>query len=604
MTEADGGDVEQVTFPRRAVLLSVAASAVGLVACRENPSAGGGASPSVSVSGSASASAIDAGAISPSTFAEAEKIALVENTPAARALLVADAGALHDRVRALRDHPLASSLVPASVFDPHAMTAPAAARTHASIRATRVSAVAPPKDDDDIAFAPLTVLGEWLRTKTITSTKLTEIHLDRLRRFGPKLECVVTLTPELAMQQAKAADAAIAKGQWRGLLHGVTWGAKDLLDTAGIATTWGAAPFRARVPTTDATVVKRLADAGAVLVAKLSMGELAKDDVWFGGKTRNPWNTDEGSRGSSAGSGAAVAAGLCAFAMGSETMGSIVAPSTRCGVAGLRPTFGRVSRTGAMTLCWSMDKLGPMARTVEDTMHVLAAIAGPDGVDFGARAAPLAFDAGASLALVKIGYVAASFEHADATDVDRAALAAAKRIGLALVPIELPKLPYDSLNHILQAECAASFEDLVRDGRVNELREQHKDAWPNFLREARFLSAVDLVRAERLRREVMRVMAELFAHVDAILHPCLVDPTTLVSNLTGHPSLTLRAGFLDSQGRGFEGDDTTPPLSGAKRSVPQGVTLTGRLFDEGTLVRIGMALESELGVWSKRPTLA
>src|SRR6202795_3061017 len=292
-----------------------------------------------------------------------------------------------------------------------------------------------PARDEDIAFAPVWKLSRWIETRKITSERLTKIYLERLERFNGKLRCVITLTRELALAQAKKADAEIAAGQYRGPLHGIPWGAKDLLDTAGIPTTWGAEPFRDRVPKKDAAVVKRLHDAGAVLVAKLSLGALALNDIWFGGQTMNPWLLEEGSSGSSAGPGAATAAGLVGFAIGSETGGSIVAPSMRCGITGLRPTFGRVPRTRAMTLCWSLDKLGPMARSVEDTLLVLNAITGPDGKDVSSVPSKLAFDATAPITALKVGYFPAWMKEAPATDVDRVALAAISKLGMT--PVEV-----------------------------------------------------------------------------------------------------------------------------------------------------------------------
>src|SRR5664279_4878786 len=402
-----------------------------------------------------------------------------------------------------------------------------------------------PARDEDIAFAPLTSLSRWVESRQITSERLTGIYLARLDKFNPQLRCVITLTPDHALEQAKAADAEIAAGKYRGPLHGIPWGGKDLLDTAGIATTYGAEPFRNRIPTVDAAVVKRLNDAGAVLVAKLSMGALALNDIWFGGQTMNPWLPEEGSSGSSAGPGSATSAGLVGFSIGSETGGSIVSPSMRCGITGLRPTYGRVPRTGAMTLCWSLDKLGPMARSVEDTLLVLAAISGPDAGDVNSVPSKLDFDAAASVAGLRVGYFPAWMKDSPATDVDRAALETVKKLGMVPVEVTLPDWPYDSLDIILFAEAAAAFEELTLSKGLDQLKMQVPDAWPNTFRQSRFLSAVDFVQADRLRRKVAVEMGRIFSQVDLLLVPSLRDEMLTITNFTGHPSLTLRAGFVE-----------------------------------------------------------
>jgi Asp-tRNA(Asn)/Glu-tRNA(Gln) amidotransferase A subunit family amidase len=412
------------------------------------------------------------------------------------------------------------------------------------------------------------------------------------------------LTKELALAQAKRADAEIAAGRYRGPLHGIPWGAKDLLDTAGIPTTYGAEPFRDRIPSTDATVVERLHAAGAVLVAKLSMGALALNDIWFGGETMNPWLLEEGSSGSSAGPGAATAAGLVSFSMGSETGGSIISPSMRCGLTGLRPTFGRVPRTGAMTLCWSLDKLGPMTRGVEDSLLVLNAITGPDGHDVSCVPSKLDFDAKVKMKGRRIGYIPAWMKESPATDVDRAALETIKKLGMIPVPVELPDWPYGSLNVILFAEAAAAFEEITLDRRIDTLKMQVPDAWPNLFRQSRFLSAVDFVQADRLRRKVAMEMGRIMAEVDILLVPSLRDEILNITNATGHPSLTIRAGFVEvSEARSDWAPDPARPLAkfSPPRRVPDGVTLIGRLFDEGTLGQAGIALEQAFAVTAERP---
>ena len=382
-------------------------------------------------------------------------------------------------------------------------------------------------------------------------------------------------------------------------------GAKDLVDTAGVRTTYGAEPFRDRVPTADAAVVSRLNQAGAVLIAKLSLGALALNDIWFGGQTMNPWLLEEGASGSSAGPGAATAAGLVGFAIGSETGGSIVSPSMRCGLTGLRPTYGRVPRTGAMTLCWSLDKLGPMTRGVEDAMLVLREITGPDAGDLSSVPSRLDFDAGGAVTGLRVGYFPGWMKEAPATPVDRAALETVKELGMTPVEVSLPDWPYDSLDLILFAEAAAAFEELTLSGDVRQMKAQVPDAWPNIFRQARFLSAVDFVQCDRLRRQVAQEMARVFSQVDLLLVPSLRDEMLTISNFTGHPSLTLRAGFVEvAEARSDWAPDPKNPLPkfSRPRRVPHGVTLIGRLFDEGTMGRVGVAMERAFGVVGERPT--
>jgi Asp-tRNA(Asn)/Glu-tRNA(Gln) amidotransferase A subunit family amidase len=547
-------------------------------------------------------------AVSPSTFAEAEKLMQVQLSPAERALAASSwrqsMAALVERRTGPRKLKLEDSLAPASRWDPRLS---GAALGPARDRFVRSRGPLPPLParDEDIAFAPLTRLARWIEARKLTSERLTTIYLDRLTRHQPTLLCSITITRELALAQARRADSEIAAGHYRGPLHGIPWGAKDLVDTAGIATTWGAEPLRNRVPATDAVVVQRLHDAGAVLVAKLSLGALALNDIWFGGQTKNPWLLDEGSSGSSAGPGAATAAGLVGFALGSETGGSIVSPSTRCGVAGLRPTFGRVARTGAMTLCWSLDKLGPMARGVEDTLLVLRALSGPDAGDPSSVPSRLDFDAGAPVRGLRVGYLASWMKEEPATQVDREALERLRGLGLVPVEVTLPDWPYASLASILFAEAAASFEELTLSHGLDQLKMQVADAWPNSFRQARFLSAVDFVQADRLRRKVALEMARLFGEVDLILVPSLRDEMLTISNFTGHPSLTVRTGFIRvEQARSDWAPDRAHPLPtfAPPRRVPHGPTLIGRLFDEGTLGRVGIALERASGVAEERPS--
>jgi Asp-tRNA(Asn)/Glu-tRNA(Gln) amidotransferase A subunit family amidase len=545
--------------------------------------------------------------VSPSTFAEAQKLVQIEITEPERAEAAgswrANMAALYERRTGPRKVALETTLAPATQWNPVLPGMKAGPERDQCVR-SHTDPGQLPADDEDIAFASLVQLSRWIEQRKLSSERLTQIYLKRLEQFDPKLRCVITLTRDLALRQAKQADAEIAAGKYRGPLHGIPWGAKDLLDTAGIPTTYGAEPLRNRVPTEDAVVVKRLHAAGAVLVAKLSLGALALNDIWFGGQTMNPWLLEEGSSGSSAGPGAATAAGLVAFAIGSETGGSIVAPSMRCGVTGLRPTYGRVPRTGAMTLCWSLDKLGPMARNVEDTILVLHAISGPDAGDVNSVPSKLNFDSGAAVEGLRVGYFPAWMKENPATSVDRAALDVVKRLGMVPVEVTLPDWPYDSLDLILFAEGAAAFEELTLSGELNQLQVQVPDAWPNLFRQSRFLSAVDLVQSDRFRRKVAEEMARVFSRVDLLLVPSLRDEMLTLTNFTGHPSLTLRAGFVEvSEARSDWAPDPNHPLPkfSPPRRVPHGITLIGQLFDEGTLGRVGIAFERSFGVAGQRP---
>ncbi|MGB6884961.1 MAG: amidase [Candidatus Acidiferrum sp.] len=546
--------------------------------------------------------------VSPETFTESEKVVQVEMTQADRAMVAAswrgNMAALYERRTGPHKVAIENGVAPYSHWDP---ILPGMTRGPERDRFVRGShdAGTLPGWDEDIAFAPVWKLSQWIETRKMTSERLTKIYLERLERFNGKLRCVITLTRELALAQAKKADAEIAAGKYRGPLHGIPWGAKDLLDTAGIPTTWGAEPFRDRVPAKDAVVVKRLHDAGAVLVAKLSLGALALNDIWFGGQTMNPWLLEEGSSGSSAGPGAATAAGLVGFAIGSETGGSIVGPSMRCGITGLRPTYGRVARTGAMTLCWSLDKLGPMTRSVEDAMLVLQAISGPDAGDVSSVRSQLDFDASASVKGLRVGYFPQWMKENPATDVDRAALETVKNIGMIPVEVSIPDWPYDSLNVILFAEGAAAFEEITLNHAVDQLKVQTYDAWPNIFRQSRFLSAVDFVQTDRLRRKVAMEMERVFSQVDLLLVPSLRDEMLTITNFTGHPSLTMRAGFIEvAEARSDWAPDPSRPLPkfSPPRRVPHGVTLIGRLFDEGTVGQAGLALEQAFGVVKERPS--
>ena len=541
------------------------------------------------------------------TFTEAGKLVQFSMTDSERELAARTwrrtLASLYERRSGPRKLELESTLAPATQWNPLLPGLKPAEQRDRFIPGRREPSPVP-ANDEDIAFATVTQLSGWVERRQLSSERLTRIYLERLERFNPQLRCAITITAELALQQAKQADQEIARGRYRGPLHGIPWGAKDLLDTAGIPTTYGAEPFRNRIPKDDAAVVKRLAAAGAVLLAKLSLGALALNDIWFGGQTMNPWLPEEGSSGSSAGPGAATAAGLVGFSIGSETGGSIVSPAMRCGITGLRPTYGRVPRTGAMTLCWSLDKLGPMTRGVEDALLVLQAISGPDPGDTDSVPSHLDFDATASVKGLRVGYFPAWMKQLPATEVDRTAFETVKKVGMVPVEVSIPDWPYDCLNLILFAEGAAAFEELTLRGGLTELKAQVADAWPNLFRQSRFLSAVDFVQTDRMRRKVAQEMARVMSEVDLLLVPSLRDEMLVITNFTGHPSLTLRAGFVEvRQARSDWAPDPEHPLPtfSTPRRVPHGVTLIGRLFDEGTLGAAGIALERAFEVAAERP---
>ena len=545
--------------------------------------------------------------VTPSTFAEAEKLMQVTLTPAERAQAAQSwrhsLAPYLERRTGPRKLAIEPGEAPATLWNP---LLPGLARAPKRGRSVRwsVDDSTLPSADDAIAFAPVTALSGWIKARKLSSQRLTAIYLERIDRLDGNIRSVITITREHALRRAVQADAEIAAGHYRGPLHGIPYGVKDLLDTKDILTTFGAEPFRNRIPATDSAVVRRLDEAGAVLIAKLSLGAFALNDIWFGGQTMNPWLPEEGASGSSAGPGAATAAGLVAFSVGSETGGSIVSPAMRCGVTGLRPTFGRVPRTGAMTLCWSLDKLGPMTRSVEDAMLVLHAISGVDEGDASSVPSRLDFDVAAPVAGLKVGYLADWMKESPATDVDRAAMEVMKKLHLRLTPVTLPDWPYNSLLAILFAEGAAAFEELTLNHELDQLKVQVNDAWPNLFRQARFLSAVDFVQADRLRRKVALEMARIFSEVDVLMVPSLRDEQLTITNATGHPSLTLRAGFVEvSEARSDWAPDPANPLPtfNPPRRVPHGITLIGRLFDEALLGRVGVALEKALGVVRERP---
>ena len=533
-------------------------------------------------------------ALTRATIAAAESIAGVLYTDAERDLMLGPLAAQVERAAQRRAVALPSLLGPATRFDPRL---PGFSMPDRGAFQWTPQPRPLPQHETQVAFAPMTDLAGWIRSRQITSEGLTQLYLRRIERHAGILHCFALVTAEAALRHAAELDAMLDAGTWLGPLHGIPYGLKDIIDTAGIATEWGAEPYQGRVPDRDAFVATALHAAGAVLLGKTSVGALAYGDVWHGGRTRNPWNPGEGSSGSSAGSAAAVAAGLCGFSIGTETLGSIVSPSARCGTTGLRPTYGRVSRRGTMPLCWSLDKIGPICRAVEDTALVLHAIGGADPEDPFQIAAPLGYDSDASIAGLRLGYYEEDFAREEASPLDRAALDAARSLGAALVPLQRRPLPYDALTAILQAEAAAAFEELTLSGRDDLLARQDEAAWPNAFRKARFLSAVEHVPRDRLRRLVMQEMEAAFGQADVIMGPALGGPMTIITNFTGHPCLCLRAGFERSPNR-----TTQEPLAAPSR-VPRAICLWGKLFDEGPMLETGRALEMRLGVAEQQPIL-
>lgn len=441
------------------------------------------------------------------------------------------------------------------------------------------------QSDDDLAFMNLAQLARLLSAKKISPVELTQLYLTRLKRYGPKLNCVINLTEELALKQAKAAEGDILRGRYRGPLHGIPWGAKDLFATRGIPTTWGAEPYRDQVIDYDATVVEKLRDAGAVLVAKLSLGALAQGGLWFGGMTKNPWKIEETSSGSSAGPASATAAGLVGFSVGSETLGSIISPSSRCGVAGLRPTYGRISRYGAMGLSWTMDKIGPLCRTVEDCALVLQALHGPDGRDITVIDVPFRWPHPVPIAQMRIGFLKGEFDAAGEPrkKIYEEALGALRSAGARLEPIELPQFPAGPLRTILNAEAAAAFDDLTRNGGVDQLSGQAAGDWPNAFRTARFIPAVEYLRAQRGRAILMRKMEELMTKWDAFVSPAPGSASLLVTNLTGHPAVCVPCGFVNGS--------------------PVAIMFTGNLYEEAAPLSVALAFEKATAWHTMRPKM-
>jgi len=526
--------------------------------------------------------------ISKEMLEDAERIAGLEFTDEERELLLRGVNGQLESYETLRTVELANSVPPALVFNPvpAGMTLD---RTRRPSRRSRVRVDRVPSDVEELAFWPVTHLSQLIESRRLSSLDLTEMYLSRLKKYGPKLECVITLTEELALEQARRADGEIAAGRYRGPLHGIPWGAKDLLAVRGYKTTWGAMPYEYQVIDEDATVVKRLEEAGAVLVAKLTLGALAWGDVWYGGRTRNPWNYEQGSSGSSAGSAASTAAGLVGFAIGTETWGSIVSPCNRCGTTGLRPTFGRVSRHGAMALSWSMDKIGAICRSVEDCALVFAAIYGPDGRDRSVVDAPFDWDAELDIKRLRLGYVKSAFEEEREEQeewkrFDAATLETLGSLGLDLVPIELPDLPVGALSFILNAEAAAAFDDLTLSNRDDLMVRQVANAWPNVFRHARLIPAVEYIKANRVRTLAMQAMAEIMSEIDVYVCPSYGGDNLLLTNLTGHPCVVLPNGFREE-------------------GTPTSITFMGKLFGEAEVLALARAYQEATDFHLRHPTL-
>ncbi len=543
----------------------------------------------------------------------------------------------YDEIYALH---IPNSVVPCLVFDPVVPETKFETERRPSriSKASAIAAQGAPKNIEDVAFASVRELAELVRTKKVSSVALTEMYLERLKRYDPTLKFVVTLTEERALAQAKAADKEIAAGKYRRPLHGLPWGAKDLLAAKGYRTTWGAGGFENQMIEEDATVVKRLDEAGAVLVAKLTLGALALGDNWFGGVTRNPWHPGQGSSGSSAGPASATAAGCVAFSIGSETLGSISSPSTRCGCTGLRPSFGLVPRTGAMALSWSMDKLGPICRAVEDCALVLEAIYGPDGADPSVKNAAFHWDAELDWRKLRVGYLKTDFEPRppeQAPDEERAAtpeeqkkrdeqkrrreaararseydrkyndaaLAKLKEMGVTLIPLEMPKFPYQSMVTMLSAESAAAFDELTRTGKDKLLTSQKPFDWPNSFRSARFIPAVEYIQASRARRIAMDAVAKVFEGVDVIVAPTNGGEQLVITNLTGHPAVILPNGFRGDDAPKPPTDDPSDFQNAGGPGTPVSLTFLGKLYGEAKLLAFAKAYQDATGFHRKHPEL-
>lgn len=533
--------------------------------------------------------------ITTQSIAEAEKLQRITYTPAERAQLLENLETEIELTASVRAHRFSNDLAPALQFDPK-LPGQSVGSQKNRLTVFQVPTQALPNNEDDIAFASVAQQGAWLRSGALTSRELTEIYLTRITQLDPKIRAYITLTPEIARAQAAKADDDFTKGRDRGPLHGIPYGLKDLADTKGVLTSWGATPYRDRIPENDSDVVRKLQRARAVMLGKTACGALAYGDQWFDARTNNPWNVEEGSSGSSAGSAAATAAGLCSFAIGTETLGSIVSPAERCGLAGLRPTYGRVSRHGFMALCWSLDKVGPICRYVEDTALVLSELNGYDVDDPGTARVGFSYDGKADLTGMKIGYVPKWFED-EGDNADVAALEAARALGASVEEFPWPEIEFDVLYDVVRIEAAAAFAELTLDNTDDELVWQEPMAWPNTFRGARLISAVDYVQMDRLRRKLMISMNAAFEGFDALIGPHYAGSALLATNMTGHPQLAFRSGFAQTPTRGLFDDS----LTNETYRTPRGTSLWGPLFQDGNIIAIGRAIEASLGVADERP---
>ena len=524
----------------------------------------------------------------------AEKLAGIEFTPAEREMMLQNLERNRKSYQSLHALKLENSVIPSLVFSPQVGGTKAAELASKPISKWVPESIPTPANDDDLAFKSVPELASLLKNRQITSVALTQLYLSRLKKYDSVLHAVVTYTEDRALRQAKAADEEMDAGHWRGPLHGIPWGAKDLLAVKGYPTTWGAMPYKDQVFDYDAEVVKRLDAAGAVLVAKLTLGALAMGDVWFGGKTRNPWNLDQGSSGSSAGPGSAVAAGLVGFAIGSETLGSIVSPATRNGVTGLRPTFGRVSRSGAMTLSWSMDKLGPMARSAACCALIFEAIHGAESSDPTTVTTSFQWPPSKSPLDLQVGYLKSDFEKEYANrEADKAVLDQLRKAGVQLREAALPDAETGPMLLMLSAEAAAAFEDLTLSKKVNELVSQSEGSWPNSFRANRFIPAVDYINASRARTKLMGQMNDLFKDFDVIVTPTFSGDTLRITNLTGHPSITIPNAFRPL-------DDSLV----AARKQPDSITIIGPLYADEAVLSVADLIQKRTNWHLLRPLIA
>jgi Asp-tRNA(Asn)/Glu-tRNA(Gln) amidotransferase A subunit family amidase len=524
----------------------------------------------------------DFDAINSESIEVAAKIIGLDFTESERDSMIQNLTEQREQYKAIRNEKLENNIPPAIQFNPIPLGFNFEKGT-GSLSIKDYSAVKRPDDMDELAFFSIGQLAHLIKSRQLTSVELTLFFLERLKRIGPELESVITITDNLALEEAKRADRELDEGIYRGILHGIPYGVKDLLAVKGYKTTWGAMPYKDQVIDEDATVVTKLREAGAVLVAKLTMGALAWGDVWYGGKTRNPWNLEQGSSGSSAGSASSVAAGLLPFAIGTETWGSIVSPSTVCGATGIRPTYGRVSRTGAMALSWTMDKIGAICRSAENCAIVFDAIKGPDGKDQTLYDVPFTYESNLDLTSLKIGYLKQDFESDyDFKANDSLALNTFKSLGIKLIPVELPFKDVDNLSFILSAEAAAAFDHLTLSNEDDQLVRQVRNAWPNVFRSSRFIPAVEYINANRLRYQLIQQMAELMNKVDCYLAPSWQGNNLLLTNLSGHPCVVFPNGFSD-------------------KNTPTSMTIIGKLFDEGTILALAQNFQDVTDFNKKHP---